>query len=125
MVLLHGDLGAGKTCFTQGVAAGLGITEGVLSPTFTLIAEYPDARIPLRHADLYRLGNADDVAALALEERVGVDGVWVVEWPERAAEWPDDRLDIQFVAVEEGRRISAVGRGAAHRALEAAWLTTP
>ena len=124
VVLLHGDLGAGKTCFAQGVAAGLGVSDVVHSPTFILIAEYPDARIPLRHADLYRLETEDDVASLALDERVGREGVWLVEWPERAREWPEDRIDVALVEAGEGREISVVGHGEAHRALVEAWFAS-
>ena len=93
---LNGDLGTGKTVFTQGFAKGLGINEPVSSPTFTIIREYQDGRIPLYHMDVYRLeeGGGDD---LGLEEYFNGDGVNVVEWSKFVAdELPDDYLRIIF-----------------------------
>lgn len=118
LILLHGDLGAGKTCFTQGIAAGLGIEGPVQSPTFILIAEYPDARVPLRHVDLYRLERTEEILALGLEERLE-DGVWVVEWAERFADhWPEDRLEVELQEEGEGRCLTFRATGADHRELE-------
>lgn len=85
VLALHGDLGAGKTCFVQGLAAALGVHQAVSSPTFTLIHEYPTTP-PLYHADLYRIRDADDAFGLGLEEYLGSDGITVIEWAERAAE---------------------------------------
>lgn len=81
VVLLQGDLGAGKTCFTQGIARGLDISALVVSPTFVLINEYHGRR-RLYHADLYRLEEPGEVADLHLSDATQ-DGVLVVEWPER------------------------------------------
>ncbi|HND34317.1 MAG TPA: tRNA (adenosine(37)-N6)-threonylcarbamoyltransferase complex ATPase subunit type 1 TsaE [Myxococcota bacterium] len=118
LILLHGDLGAGKTCFTQGIAAGLGVDGPVQSPTFILIAEYPAARVPLRHVDLYRLERTEEILALGLEERLD-DGVWVVEWAERFADsWPADRLEVELQEEGEGRRLIFRATGADHRELE-------
>ena len=118
VICLSGDLGAGKTCFAQGVARGLGVRGPVQSPTFVLIAEYPDARVPLRHADLYRLGSAAEARALGLEERVGVDGAWVIEWADRWPElWPEDRLDLVFTHLDHGRQVDARAGGLRHAAL--------
>jgi tRNA threonylcarbamoyladenosine biosynthesis protein TsaE len=116
VVLLHGELGAGKTGVAQGIAAGLGVRGPVQSPTFVLVAEYPDAMIPLRHADLYRIDNPSDVEHSDVPERVGVDGVWVVEWPERAPDevWPHDRLEIRLAAQGQGRRASLRATGPRH-----------
>ncbi|MGF2384146.1 tRNA (adenosine(37)-N6)-threonylcarbamoyltransferase complex ATPase subunit type 1 TsaE [Lentilactobacillus otakiensis] len=96
LILLDGDLGAGKTTFTKGLAKGLGITRPIKSPTFTIIREYQDGRIPLYHMDVYRLeeGGADD---LGLEEYFNGDGVNVVEWSKFVAdELPDHYLRIVF-----------------------------
>jgi tRNA threonylcarbamoyladenosine biosynthesis protein TsaE len=84
VLLLQGELGAGKTCFTQGLARGLGIDDLVCSPTFVLVGEYT-GRLRLYHADLYRLDNPAEVDDLDLA-RSTEDGVLVVEWPERAPE---------------------------------------
>ncbi len=95
VVLLHGDLGAGKTTLTQGIAAGLGVTGAVASPTFTLANEYR-GRIPLRHVDLYRL-REEEVADLGFVEWMDDPAtVTVVEWPERAV----NLLPVRYVLVE-------------------------
>ena len=79
---LSGDLGAGKTTFTQGLGRGLGVAAPINSPTFVLIREYA-GRLPLYHIDLYRLGDAREVAALGLSDYLAGDGVCVLEWAER------------------------------------------
>ncbi len=130
VVLLSGDLGAGKTCFSQGLARGLGVEGPVQSPTYVLVMEYPEARVPLRHADLYRLDRVEEAVALGLEERVGYDGAWVIEWSDRFPDlWPDDRLELRFShppAAEPsgGRVIEAVATGPRHAALLEAFAPT-
>lgn len=83
VIALYGELGAGKTCLIQGVAAGLGVPPPVTSPTFILIAEYA-GRLPLYHVDLYRTEGLDEIRALGLEELFDGDGLTVVEWAEKA-----------------------------------------
>lgn len=85
VLLLSGDLGAGKTVVAQGVGRGLGVPGVVNSPTFVLVNEHLGGRLPLLHADLYRLSDAGEIAELALDE-VAQDGVLAVEWPERSPE---------------------------------------
>lgn len=106
VIVLNGDLGAGKTTFTKGLAAGLGITDMIKSPTFTIIREYQGGRLPLYHMDVYRLedGGAED---LGLEEYFDGDGVSVVEWAQFAEdELPDDFLAINFKrTIDEQTRI--------------------
>jgi tRNA threonylcarbamoyladenosine biosynthesis protein TsaE len=98
VVLLHGDLGAGKTTLTQGIAAGLGVAEAIQSPTFSLVAEHEGtdagARpIRLYHLDLYRLTDPEELEGLGYDQYLDpVDGVAVIEWPERAGSWLPDRF---------------------------------
>lgn len=111
VVLLSGELGAGKTMFVQGVARGLGYGGNVSSKSFVILGEYA-ARVKLYHADLYRLEDPEDVEELALGE-ITEDGVLVVEWPERGG-WalPDAALRLRFEVIgEETRRITATAVG--------------
>jgi len=105
-VLLHGDLGAGKTVFVRGLAAGLGVDpEAVTSPTFVLIQHYA-GRIPLVHADLYRLDNTAAVDDLGLED-LGNGGVVAVEWAERLPRKPHGSVSVTIEdAGEDSRRIT-------------------
>ena len=94
VIALFGDLGAGKTTLTRGIAVGLGLAADIHSPTFTLIHEHPGA-IPLYHVDLYRLTSEEEVETLGLEEYMYSDGVTIVEWADRmTSSLPKDRLDI-------------------------------
>ncbi|MBR6228286.1 MAG: tRNA (adenosine(37)-N6)-threonylcarbamoyltransferase complex ATPase subunit type 1 TsaE [Eubacterium sp.] len=83
--LLEGDLGVGKTVLAKGVAAGLGITEPVTSPTFTIIHEY-EGRLPLYHFDVYRIGDPDEMYDIGFEEYLYGEGVCLIEWPSMVEE---------------------------------------
>jgi tRNA threonylcarbamoyladenosine biosynthesis protein TsaE len=83
VVALHGELGAGKTCFIQGLAAGLAVEGAVTSPTFVMIAEHR-GRLPLHHVDLYRTESLAEIRALGLEELLHGTGVTAIEWAEKA-----------------------------------------
>ena len=83
---LNGDLGVGKTVFTQGFAAGLGITEPVNSPTFTILQQYDAGRLPLYHFDVYRIGDVSEMDEVGYEDCFYGDGVTLIEWPERIRE---------------------------------------
>ena len=117
VVLLSGELGAGKTVFVQGIARGLRFEGPVSSKSFVLLGEYA-GRLVLYHADLYRLDSPDEVEELALEE-ISSGGVLVVEWPERGdVVLPEERLTLLFeVTGPETRRITAEATGGRARAL--------
>ena len=83
---LVGDLGVGKTVFTQGVAAGLGITEPVNSPTFTILQVYDEGRLPFYHFDVYRIGDVEEMYDIGIDEYLFGDGVCLIEWPSRIEE---------------------------------------
>lgn len=82
----RGDLGTGKTAFTRGVARGLGFTEAVTSPTYTIVNEYLGGRLPLFHFDMYRLSSADDLFDIGWEDYLSRGGVCAVEWSEQVAD---------------------------------------
>jgi len=98
VVLLHGDLGAGKTTLTQGIAAGLGVTGPVQSPTFGIVNMYEAVEAtgqPLRlyHLDLYRLDDPGELEGIGYHDYVSpIDGVSIIEWPERAGNWLPERF---------------------------------
>ena len=79
---LNGDLGVGKTVFTQGVAAGLGIAEPVNSPTFTIIQEYEGGRLPFYHFDVYRIGDIEEMEEIGYDDYFFGEGVCLIEWAE-------------------------------------------
>ena len=82
VLCLLGDLGVGKTVFTQGFAAGLGITEPVSSPTFTIVQTYDEGRIPFYHFDVYRIGDVEEMDEIGYEDYFFGDGVCLIEWAE-------------------------------------------
>jgi len=101
VIALHGDLGAGKTCFIQGFAAALGIDEPITSPTYTIIGEY-EGRLPLHHIDLYRLSGPEEALGLGLEEYFDANGITAIEWAERAEGLlPPDLLHIRIEVDED------------------------
>lgn len=102
VVCLEGELGAGKTTFTQGVAAALGAKRAVTSPTFCLVVEHPTSKFLLVHMDLYRLHDADDVLTIGWEDYLSRGAVLMVEWPDRAEDLiPETAKHIRFEHCEE------------------------
>ena len=77
---LNGDLGVGKTVFTQGIARGLGITEAVSSPTFTIVQTYDEGRMPFYHFDVYRIGDVEEMEEIGFDEYIFGEGVCLIEW---------------------------------------------
>jgi tRNA threonylcarbamoyladenosine biosynthesis protein TsaE len=119
LVVLEGDLGAGKTFLVRAIARGLGVPadKPVTSPTFTLVNEYA-ARLPLLHSDLYRLGAADELVELGLLERIGRDAVVLIEWGDRFSEaLGAEGLWIQLSYAADGRAAVLSARGARGAAL--------
>ena len=97
LLILAGELGAGKTTFAQGFAAGLGITDQVTSPTFTLVREYEGPGLGLRHLDVYRLEQLSEAADLGLAEMLDEEAVMLVEWGDAiVAALPADHLDVRI-----------------------------
>ena len=103
VVCLEGDLGAGKTTFTQGLCAALGARKAVTSPTFCIVSEHPSERFLVVHMDLYRLHDEDDVLQIGWEDYLARGAVLVVEWPDRAGSLiPSDAKHIHFSYTEDG-----------------------
>ncbi len=106
----RGDLGAGKTAFTRGLARGLGANEPVTSPTYTIVNEYLSGRLPLFHFDMYRLRNADDLFDIGWEDYLDRNGICAVEWSENVAEAMEDAVFITIQKTgESSRRIIVEG----------------
>lgn len=107
---LSGPLGSGKTTLVQGLAAGLGIADDVVSPTFTLAQEFPEGRLPLYHLDLYRL-EPDEVEALhpELYWQEMPAGLVAIEWPERLRTPPPDGMTVILEMIDRGRRATLTG----------------
>ena len=104
LIAFTGDLGAGKTAFTRGLAAGLGITECVTSPTYTIVNEYRSGRLPLFHFDLYRLGSEDELFDIGWEDYLERGGVCAVEWSENVADAMEGAIRIAISKIDENTR---------------------
>jgi tRNA threonylcarbamoyladenosine biosynthesis protein TsaE len=129
VVVLAGELGAGKTVFAKGIALALGITEPVVSPSFTIVREY-DAPVPLVHVDVYRLDHLQELHDLGFDDLVGEESVTVVEWGDRvSAVLPAERLDVRLDAgdADDDRSVTVIATGAswAVRADALAALSAP
>jgi len=129
VVLLEGELGAGKTAFTQGIGQGLGVAATINSPTFTILKEY-EGRLPLHHFDLYRLDEPDELYELGFEDYFRGDGVCVVEWAERG-EFKDEEPPVWnggwlrvtlSITGEDERTLACTAEGARGQELLAAFV---
>ena len=113
VVCLEGDLGSGKTTFTQGLAAALGAKRAVTSPTFCIVVEHPTERLLLVHMDLYRLHDEDDVLTIGWEDYLARGAVLLVEWPDRAGDLiPPTAWHVKFTLgdTEDARTICFAGQ---------------
>lgn len=114
VIAFRGGLGAGKTALTRGIAAGLGITERVTSPTYTIVNEYSDGRLPLFHFDMYRLHSADDLFDIGWEDYLDRGGVCAVEWSENVEDAIPDAITVTISRIDghdDARCITVTGGG--------------
>ena len=123
VVALYGDLGAGKTSLSQGVGLGLGIQASIVSPTFVLMAEYEDGRLPLLHADAYRLSGTEP-RSIGLDEAVeNWPGIALVEWADRVPSvLPEDHLDVRIEHATRGRMVTIQATGPIHKRVLKRWM---
>ena len=110
LIAYQGDLGAGKTAFTRGVACGLGAKESVTSPTYTIVNEYLSGKYPLFHFDMYRLASADDLFDIGWEDYLDRGGVCAVEWSENVADAMEGAIIVTIEKLGgDSRRITGEG----------------
>ncbi len=120
VIAYFGDLGAGKTALTRGIAQGLGVTDLVTSPTYTIVNEYLTGRIPMFHFDMYRLGSSDELFDIGWEDYLARGGVCAVEWSENVEDALRDAIhitiekdplepDTRRITIEGGSRFEAAG----------------
>ena len=110
VIAYRGDLGAGKTAFTRGLARGLGIQDPVTSPTYTIVNEYLGGRVPLFHFDMYRLHSADDLFDIGWDDYLERQGICAVEWSENVEEALENPLVVTICKTgEESRKITLEG----------------
>ena len=114
IIAFYGDLGAGKTAFTRGLARGLGITEPVTSPTYTIVNEYLTGRMPLFHFDMYRLGSADELFEIGWEDYLVRGGVCAVEWSELVEDALEDAITVCIRRLGDQEREITIEGGNAH-----------
>lgn len=112
VIAYTGDLGAGKTAFTRGLARGLGVTDRVTSPTFTIVNEYTSGRLPLFHFDMYRLSSSEELYEIGWEDYLARGGVCAVEWSEIVEDALKEsaiRVDIRNGGHDDRREITVTG----------------
>ena len=114
IVAYRGDLGAGKTAFTRGLARGLGCGDMVTSPTYTIVNEYLSGRLPLFHFDMYRLRSADDLWGIRWDDYLDRGGVCAVEWSENVEEAMEDAIFVTIDKLDDDTRRITIEGGNAH-----------
>ena len=107
----EGDLGAGKTAFTRGLARGLGCTEQVTSPTYTIVNEYLSGRLPLFHFDMYRLGSSDELWDIGWEDYLDRNGICAVEWSENVLDALTDPITVRIETLGQDARCITIEGG--------------
>jgi tRNA threonylcarbamoyladenosine biosynthesis protein TsaE len=121
LIVLAGEMGAGKTAFAKGFGEAMGVTEPITSPTYTLIHSYPAGRVTLHHADIYRLTTHHEVADLALAELLESDGIVMVEWGDVVAGSLGDHVLVRLDFDESDTEARIIAISAAGRAWAARW----
>ena len=116
VLAFRGDLGAGKTAFTRGLGRGLGCTERVTSPTYTIVNEYTSGRLPLFHFDMYRLRSSEDLFDIGWEDYLERGGVCAVEWSENVADALDGAIWITIEKIGDDSRKITIEGGDGHAA---------
>ena len=111
VIAYRGDLGAGKTAFTRGLAKGLGVTERVTSPTYTIVNEYLGGRCPLFHFDMYRLGSEDELFDIGWEDYLDRGGICAVEWSENVWGAMEGAVVVTITRLDEDRRTITIEGG--------------
>ena len=114
VIAYTGDLGAGKTAFTRGLAKGLGYTQPVTSPTYTIVNEYLGGRLPLFHFDMYRLTSSDDLWDIGWEDYLERGGVCAVEWSENVADAMENAIRVDIAKVDDDTRDITIEGGNIH-----------
>ena len=114
VIAYYGDLGAGKTAFTRGLARGLGIQEPVTSPTYTIVNEYLRGKMPLFHFDMYRLESADDLFDIGWEDYLEREGICAVEWSENVEEALKGAIRVHIRRIGDNDRQITIEGGEAH-----------
>ena len=111
VIAYEGDLGAGKTAFTRGLAKGLGVTDIVTSPTYTIVNEYLTGKMPLFHFDMYRLNSSDDLWDIGWEDYLDRGGICAVEWSENVADAIENALRVRIEKLDENMRKITIDKG--------------
>lgn len=114
VIAYRGDLGAGKTAFTRGLARGLGCREQVTSPTYTIVNEYLGGRLPLFHFDMYRLSSADDLWDIGWEDYLDRGGVCAVEWSENVKDAMEGAITVSIAKLDDTTRSITIKGGDAY-----------